>query len=213
MNKDITIIVADDHPILLKGLAAELTEAGYTVVSSEPNGGRALEQILIEKPVLAILDVEMPILSGFEVIQKCLEKKSKTKFIILTSHKEKGIVFKAKELGVSGYLLKDESFQEIVKCIHAVVDGNTYFSSTFESILENEVSPQLSNMRNLSNSEKTILKFLASEKTSKEIGDILGVSHRTVEKHRSNIIAKLDIESQGLLLWINENKDLISSLL
>lgn len=213
MNGSIKIVVADDHPMLLKGLADELTSAGYTVVASEENGARALEKILKLRPDVAILDVRMPVLTGFEVIQKCKKEGCRTKIIILTSFKDKGIVFKAKQLGVDGYLLKDEPFMEIQKCIQSVMDGKSCFSSTFHDVFNNEVSAELIKLSYLSPSEKSILRMIAEGKSSKEIGADLHISHRTVEKHRSNIIAKLEIDTtvSALLEWTRANKELIFS--
>lgn len=210
MSKPIRIVVADDHPMLLKGLADELTSFGFDVVASEENGSRALEQILKLKPDVAILDIRMPVLSGFEVINKCKEEGSSTKIIVLTSFKDKGIVFKAKQLGVDGYLLKDEPFAEIQKCIQSVMNGESWFSSTFHEVFNNEVSIELAKLNFLSPSEKSILKMIADGKNSKEIGTDLNISHRTVEKHRSNIISKLEIDTSvsALTEWIRANKDL-----
>ncbi|MFK7784714.1 MAG: response regulator [Crocinitomicaceae bacterium] len=212
MKKPVRIVVADDHPMLLKGLADELAAFGYNVVASEENGSRALEQILKLKPDVAVLDIRMPILSGFEVIKKCKEEGSSTKIIILTSFKDKGIVFKAKQLGVNGYLLKDEPFKEIQKCIQSVTNGQAWFSSTFHEVLNNEVSVELAKLNFLSPSEKSILKMIADGKNSKEIGTDLNISHRTVEKHRSNIISKLEIDTSvsALTEWIRANKDLFT---
>ena len=92
---NLKILVADDHPMLLKGLTDELSNNGYHVLEGAENGAQALEIILDKAPQIAILDIEMPILSGFEVIKKCREEDLKTRFIILTSHKEKAFVHKA----------------------------------------------------------------------------------------------------------------------
>ncbi|MDT0554383.1 response regulator transcription factor [Patiriisocius hiemis] len=209
-----TILVADDHPMLLKGLIQELEQYGYKTLKGALNGATALEEIITEKPDIAILDIEMPILSGFEVIKKATEVNTKTKFIILTSHKEKAFVMKAKKLNISGYLLKDEPFSEINKCIKAVEKGETYFSKTFNHIFSTKVSPELKKIKFLSPSERTIVRLIAQEKTSKEIGELLSISHRTVEKHRANIIAKLDLppNTDSLTVWTTENKELILSL-
>jgi two-component system nitrate/nitrite response regulator NarL len=212
--KSQTILVADDHPMLLKGLIQELKEFGYTTLEGALNGAKALEDIVTQKPDIAILDIEMPMLSGFEVINKAIEANSKTKFIILTSHKEKAFVLKAKKLNISGYLLKDEPFSEINKCIKAVEKGDNYFSKTFNQIFSTKVSPELKKIKFLSPSERTIVRLIAQEKTSKEIGELLTISHRTVEKHRANIIAKLDLPPgiDSLTAWTSENKELILSL-
>ena len=97
MIQDVTILVADDHPMLLKGVVDELESYHYNVVAAVENGAQALDKIILLKPSIAILDIEMPLLSGFEVIQKCAEKNLGTRFIILTSFKEKNFILKAKK--------------------------------------------------------------------------------------------------------------------
>jgi two-component system nitrate/nitrite response regulator NarL len=97
------------------------------------------------QPSIAILDEEMPRLTDFEVIQKCKDKQIATKFIILTSHKEKVFIYKAKKLNISGYILKDEPFVEIHKCIQSVSKGTPYFSTVFNTVFEDEVAPQITN--------------------------------------------------------------------
>ena len=213
-KEDISILVSDDHPLLLKGLTDELLACNYNVLEGAVNGAQALETIIEKQPDLAILDIEMPLLSGFEVIKKCLEKNVRTKFVILTSHKEKAYVLKAKKLAISGYLLKDEPFSEIEKCIHSVMNGDDYFSTAFDQIFSQQISPQLDKIKFLSPSERTILRHIAQEKTSKEIGELLSISYRTVQKHRANIISKLDLPPamDSLSVWALDNKELLLTI-
>jgi len=214
MTKTPSILVADDHPLLLKGLIDELSTRGYYVLTGETNGASALTSIAEQQPEIAILDIEMPLLSGFEVIKKAIEKGVSTKFIILTSHKEKAYVAKAKKLNISGYILKDEPFSEVDSCVKAVLRGNQYFSKTFEQIFDTKVTPELEKIKFLSPSERTIVRLIAQEKTSTEIAELLSISPRTVQKHRANIISKLDLPStiDSLNLWTSENKEIILSL-
>lgn len=214
IRKDIKIVVADDHPLLLKGLIDELKDKAYTVLPGASNGAEALQIITDEEPTVAILDVEMPLLSGFEVIKKAVELPIETKFIVLTSHKEKAFVIKAQKLAVSGYLLKDEPFSEIDRCIQAVVRGENYFSKVFDAVMEQQVNPQLDKIKFLSPSERTIVRLIAQEKTSNEIAALLSISPRTVQKHRANIIQKLELPSgtDALTVWTSENKELLLAL-
>jgi two-component system nitrate/nitrite response regulator NarL len=211
MNKKISLFVADDHPLLLKGLVDELKDYNYDVIDTAENGAIALDKIMELQPTIAILDEEMPRLTGFEVIKKCIEKQINTKFIILTSHKEKAFIYQAKKLNISGYILKDEPFIELHNCIQSVNKGVPYFSTVFTSVFDDEVVPQLKKIKLLSPSERTIVRLVAQEKSSKEIGEQLSVSHRTVEKHRANIIAKLGLsaEMDSLQLWTKEYKEFI----
>tara|TARA_R110001583_G_scaffold157944_2_gene309870 strand:- start:5583 stop:6227 length:645 start_codon:yes stop_codon:yes gene_type:complete len=214
MNKNIKILVADDHPILLKGLRNELIEQNYNVLEGAENGAQALDIIISQKPDIAILDINMPLLTGFEVIKKCQEKSVPTHFIILTSYKEKGFVLKAKKLNIAGYLLKDEPFIEIKKCIQAALKGEFYCSKDFDKIFINEISPQLEKIKFLSPSERTIIRLIAQEKSSKEIAELLTISYRTVQKHRSNIITKLDLPvgADSLSIWTQENKEIFLTI-
>lgn len=214
MNKKPSILIADDHPLLLKGLDEELVSKEYNVIATAINGMQALDLILNREPEIAILDIEMPLLSGIEVIKKSKKEGSKTKFIVLTSHKEQGLIYMSTQLGIDGYLLKEEPMSEIERCIAKVMKNETYFSTTFSRVLETEINPQLEKLKLLSPSERTILRLVAQSMTSKEIADHLLISVRTVQKHRSNIIQKLDIENHDdqLTSWTQKYKELILSL-
>jgi DNA-binding NarL/FixJ family response regulator len=211
MNQQISLIVADDHPMLLKGLVDELTNYNYKVLATATNGAQALDKIITLQPAVALLDIEMPLLNGFEVIRKCKDKTSATKFIILTSHKEKGFVLKARKLNILGYIMKDEPFLEVHNCIQSVVKNKPYFSSVFTALVDNVISPQLQKIKFLSPSERTIVRLVAQGLNTRAISEQLSISPRTVEKHRSNIIAKLELPPQqdALNTWAQENKELI----
>jgi len=214
MNHNISILVADDHPMLLKGLMNALTEYGFNVLEGASNGAQALQIIDTKQPTIAILDINMPLLTGFEVIKKCKDNGSSTRFIILTSYKEKEVILKAKKMGISGYLLKDEPFYEIKCCIQSAMKDEFYASKVFNEILKTEIYPELEKIKYLTPSERTIVRLIAQEKSSKEISDLLAISIRTVQKHRSNIITKLDLGSEADVLsnWIKKNKDIFLSL-
>ncbi len=213
-KKNTTIVLADDHPLLLKGLSEEFIDNGYNVVGQATNGMQALELILVHNPVLAFLDIDMPLLTGFEVIKMAKEKKVQTKFIVLSFHKEKNYIIQAQNLQINGYLLKEDSFAEIELCMQKVLAGEICFSPSFgKGILQN-ASEELKRLGYLTPSEKTILKLIAQQKTSLEIAEMLFISERTVEKHRSNIIAKLDLDSStnSLTSWAILQRDTIKNL-
>jgi two-component system nitrate/nitrite response regulator NarL len=211
MINTITLVVADDHPLLLSGLVGQLKEYNYNVIGTAENGAQALTKIMELQPTIAILDEEMPMLTGFEVIQKCKEQQVATKFIILTSHKEKVFIYKAKKLNISGYIIKDEPFTEIHNCIQSVSKGTPYFSAVFNAVFNDEVAPQLQILKLLSPSERTIVRLVAQEKSSKDIAELLSLSARTIEKHRSNIINKLGLakEKDILTIWAKENIEFV----
>jgi len=213
-DKNFTIVIADDHPMLLSGLNEELTRNGYNVIGQANNGNKALSLILQLKPNIALLDIDMPLMTGLEVIKAAKENNSETKFIILSFHREPEYVVQAKALQIDGYLLKEDSFKEIGDCMDSVLNGREYFSESFDTSSLNTASEEMKKLKTLTPSEITILKLIASQKNTSEIADELFVSTRTVEKHRSNIIDKLLIEkgTNALTNWALINRVVISKL-
>ncbi len=206
--KNQTIITADDHPLLLKGLNDFLLEKKYNVIGSGNNGEEAYNLIVKENPDIAILDIQMPFMTGLEVAKKCKINNLKTKIILITFHKEKVLFQKASELNIFGYILKEFAIEEIETCIKSVKEGIPYFSPKIKDLLG--VNPYNdSYLNNLTPSEKKILKLISKDKTNKEIATLLFISYRTVEKHRSNIISKLNLEhkTNSLLIWAKDNTD------
>ncbi|MEH6763581.1 MAG: response regulator transcription factor [Aequorivita antarctica] len=214
-KKNISTVIADDHPMILKGLNDELTANNYNIVGQAANGMQALELILTHNPIIALLDIDMPLLTGFEVIKMAKQKEVDTKFIILSYHKENEYISQAKALQINGYLLKEDSFSEIEECIESVLKNEVYFSRSFVPASLASVSEDLKKIKHLTSSEKTILKLVAQQMSSSEIAETLFISIRTVEKHRSNIITKLEIENNTantLTNWVYLHKNAIKEL-
>jgi len=205
MNKD-SIITADDHPLLLKGLNDFLLEKKYNLIGSGNNGREAFDVITKEKPDIAILDIQMPYMSGLEIAKKCKADGLKTKIVLITLHKERELYQKAQDLNIFGYILKEFALEEIENCIDIVSQGYHYFSPKIVEVLSDE-SPSERSLRELTPSEKKILKLIAKDKTNREIASLLFISYRTVEKHRSNIITKLKLKpkTNSLLMWAKEH--------
>lgn len=211
----ISVVIADDHPMILKGLHDELQANNYNVLGQAANGMQALELILTHNPTIALLDIDMPLLTGFEVIKMAKQKKVDTKFIILSFHKENDYLSQAKALQINGYLLKEDSFSEIEDCIQCVLNNDVCFSRSFDASSLVTVSEDLKKIKHLTSSEKTILKLVAEQMSSSEIAEKLFISIRTVEKHRSNIIMKLEIENtttNALTNWAYLHKNVIKEL-
>lgn len=213
-KRNISIVIADDHPMILKGLNDELVAFNYNVVGQAVNGLKALELILTKKPTLALLDIDMPILTGFEVIKMAKEKKIDTKFIMLSFHKESDYISQAKALQINGYLLKEDSFTEIEDCIQCVLNNGVYFSRAFEPASLESISEDLRRIKHLTSSEKTVLKLVSQKMSSNLIAEKLFISTRTVEKHRSNIITKLELENttNALTNWAYIHRNVIKEL-
>lgn len=203
-----SIITADDHPLLLKGLNDFLIEKNYNIVGSGTTGREAYNLITRLKPDIAILDIQMPFMSGLEIARKCKTVGLHTKIVLITLHKEKELYNKAQELNIFGYILKEFAIEEIENCIDMVSNGEPYFSKKITGMLDvNSADEESLNV--LTPSEKKILKLIARDKTNKEIASLLFISYRTVEKHRSNIINKLNLEpkTNSLLSWAKEHHD------
>jgi two-component system nitrate/nitrite response regulator NarL len=208
---NVSIVIADDHPVLLKGLMEELIANGYNVVGNAINGIEALERVLSFKPTIALLDIDMPFLNGFEVVKTAKKKGSITKFIMFSYHRQAEFVLQAKSLQIDGYLLKEDSFLEIERCMDMVINGNKFISSAFNSNMLKDVSDDILKLNWLTTSEMTILKLIAQQETTVQIAETLSVSIRTIDKHRSNIKQKLwpKKSSNSLIFWAISNKFLI----
>lgn len=122
------LVIADDHPLLLKGLKDFLEEKGYLIVAMAQDGKTAYEAIQKFKPPVAILDLEMPNMTGLQIAKACKEAGSVTKIILFTLHRELFIYQQAKDLNISGYLLKEFATEELLTCLDKVSKGNEYFS-------------------------------------------------------------------------------------
>jgi DNA-binding NarL/FixJ family response regulator len=204
-----SIIIADDHPLILKGLKDFLLEKGFNVIASAKNGKEAFTLINAHQPDIAILDIQMPILTGLQVAEKCKEANLDTKIIIITFEKSEEIYNKAKSLGIYGYILKEFAIAELEYCITCVLREYHYFSPELIEYIEIKKTPEV--LKTLTNSEIKVIKGIADNKTAKEIAKDLSISNRTVEKHKSNIRTKLKLESKAnsILLLAKEYKDFL----
>lgn len=205
------IFIADDHPLLLKGLKDLLKEKKYAVVGTAKDGQSAYNYIIQFKPDIAILDVEMPKLTGLEIAKASQKNKVNTKIILITLHKEIDLYLQAKKFNIYGYLLKEFALEEIENCINSVSNGQPYFSEKIKTHLSFDAENQ-DVLKDLTTIEKRVLKLIAKDKTNVEIGHLLFISPRTVEKHRGKAIIKLNLEHKtgSLLRWVQKNKHLFN---
>lgn len=198
------LILADDHPLLMQGAKQYLQQHGYNILNTVDNGNDAYLSILKHRPDMAILDMDMPAMTGMEVAAAVKSNKLDTKIIILTLYKQEAIL---KEVGhlIDGYVTKDTALEELDACITQVWKGIPYISSKLKGKITFDVNNAA--IENLTPSEIKILRLIKENLTSSEISDQLFISKRTVEKHRSNIIKKLGVGSghNALFLWLNKN--------
>lgn len=208
MNREkINIIVADDHPIFRSGLVSAIGKCSeYRVIGESDNGAAALELIRNLKPEIAILDINMPGMNGLEVTKAVNREKLPVKIIILTMYKDEDYFNEAVSLDVNAYVLKDAATNEIIRCLGEVSEGEYFFSPGVLNYLvkrknkKSSLQKDFPGLNDLTAAEKQVLKKVAENKTSREIADELFISHRTVQNHRNNICAKLNLKGHNRLL-------------
>lgn len=198
-----TILIADDHAIVRQGLRSTLErEADFTILAEADNGQSAFDLIAKLQPQIAVLDVDMPVLNGFDVLRAVREKNLSTEIIFLTVHREGDLLDEALRLGAKGFVLKDSAIADITTSIRAVLKGEFFTSPAMTSYLisRSMSSSQKSGLEGLTPTERKVLKLLADYKTTKEIAAEMFVSPRTVETHRANIALKLDLHGSHALM-------------
>jgi DNA-binding NarL/FixJ family response regulator len=213
MADEIRIVIADDHPIVRKGLREVIEqEADLTVVAEAGDGAGALALIEKFQPSIAVLDLCMPKLDGFQVAEEVHKRQFGLAVIFLTMHDEPEFLDRAMELG-KGYILKESALTEVVNGIRVVADGRAFVSAAFAGALferksrAKEFGQTVPGLGSLTPVEKRILKMISSGKPSKMIAAELHVHHRTVETHRANISQKLQLSgANSLLRFALENK-------
>jgi len=208
--EEITIIVADDHPIFRRGLRAVIDSApALRVIGEAENGESALAQVEELEPDVVVLDVNMPIADGLAVAREIKLRNLPTIPVFLTMHQDEGIFNAALEAEVRGFVIKDGAANDIIKCIEAVITGQSFFSSSLSQFLLARHQGERSLREQLTVSERRILTLIAADKTSREIANELFISVRTVEHHRAHISSKLNLKGTNALLKFaltNKNK-------
>ncbi len=199
--------MADDHPIVRQGLKQIIeTDRAISIVAEAGDGADALEQIEKHQPNVAVLDIDMPQMDGFDVVRELQRKNIKIEVVFLTMHSESEIFEEAMDLGVKGYVLKDSAVTDIVASIKSVASGRPFLSPALSALLLNrrhrivELEETQPGLNSLTPTERRILKHIAEDKTSKQIAAELFISPRTVETHRTNICRKLDLSGSLALV-------------
>ncbi len=198
----IRVLIAEDHLMVRAGIRALLEKAGDIHVMGEvSNGQEAVEMTEQLKPDVLIMDIMMPRLNGIQSAERIREMKLPTQILLLSMYSDEGFVHQALECGVKGYVLKSSVSDELLWAVRAVASGKTYLSSPIsEIVVESAINPHstLVNsdpLSNLSPREKEILQLIAEEYTSGEIGKMLFISEKTVEKHRAKLMEKLNVRN------------------
>lgn len=212
-----TLVIADDHPLFIDGLRSLIMQENNLSLAGEAASGRqAVELIRKLNPDLAILDIELKDISGYQVAETIIKENLKTKIIFLTMYDDIEILTKALGIGVKGYLLKEHTSSEVLNCINTVLAGKTYISSLLSDnmlkIIERAAKRNSNHefLERLTISERRILRLISLNKTSREIAKELNVSPKTIDNHRRNICDKLNIHgSNALIKFAIENREKI----
>jgi DNA-binding NarL/FixJ family response regulator len=215
------VFIADDHPIFRSGLKF-LLENSFDNIEIEQfeNGVQLQERINSEIPDIIVVDIDMPEKNGLEVCKEITASEIDTQVVILTMYNDPEMLKLAFFNGAKGYLVKDNTSEELVDCINFVLDGKTYVAKSIrdqqhmydESDLNKVQIAELLN--SLTRTELKTLKLVAQKLSSKEIADLLFVSVKSVENYRSRICKKLNLDARNnsLLLWVLDNKLIIDGI-
>lgn len=215
MNRRASILIADDHPVVRRGIRDIIqTSSDFQVVKEAENGRQAMKYIQEIKPDIALLDIEMPEMDGFAVAKSVRDENLPISLIFMTMHNDEETFNKALDLGINGFVLKENAVTDISEAVKTVLKGKYYFSPSLSDYLMRRTSgltvpsKEQTSLEKLTPSEKKILKLIANQKTTKTIAEELYNSPKTIEKHRSNICSKLDLHgSYALLKFAFDNKD------
>ena len=202
MNKPIRILLADDHTIVRQGMARLLEEQPDLKVVGEAINGQAVVDMAIELvPDIIIMDIAMPLLNGIEAAKRVRKNLPNCKILILSMYSHEHYIHQLLETGVSGYLLKDSSGQDIIKAIRAAMKNETIMSPSISQKVEDAyLAPQKKLTRekryeSLSNREREVFQLIAEGLSTKQIAEILCISVSTVKSHRAKIMEKLVLTS------------------
>lgn len=218
MKKRFSIVIAEDHTILRDGLRALLSaHPEFSVVGEAENGRDAIRCVEKLTPDLVLMDLSMPKTNGLEAIMEIKKRSPGTKIVVLTVHKTEEYILATLEAGADGYVLKDANHSELVLAIQNALGGKRYLSpevseKVIEGYLEGRKAVKTRSVWDtLTQREREVLKLIAEGYKNKEAADYLCISLKTVEKHRANLMKKLDLHNAAALTAFAMEKGLINS--
>ncbi len=197
----IGIVLADDHQIFRQGIRHLFDQQGGMQVLAEAADGRAAVQLARElAPDVVVMDISMPGLNGIDATRRIIAENPEVKVVVLSMHAERRFALEMLKAGATGYLLKDCAFEELIRAIHAVLKGQTYLCSEMTELVLRDylhLSEAAKSLQPcpLTLREREVLQLVAEGKNTKEIANLLNVSVKTIETHRSQIMKKLNLHS------------------
>ena len=202
---DKSLLLVDDHPMFRRGVKELIVNHSdlFGRVMEADDGVAALELVRADQPDCIVLDIAMPDIDGLQTLEAIKQESPGSRCIILSMYDNPEFVIRARKLGAQGYILKTDSDETILECIHTVERGGTFVSDAISKSVEPtvpETQIQREDFESLSKREKEILLLIARNHTSKEIAQQLSLSLRTIQNHRLNICKKLGISGPNALL-------------
>jgi len=216
----ISVLIVDDHPLFRQGLRQViLSDSRFELAGEADDADAALKLNQEKKPDIIVLDVNLPKMSGLELAAVLKSKKCPAGLVVLTMLKDERIFNQAMNVGVTGFVLKENAAGEILNCMASVAQGEPYVSPSLSGFLLKRrnraegLAARTPTLNDLTTAERRILKAIAQKKTTKEIASELFISPRTVESHRANISTKLALKgSNSLLQFALEHRDALEHL-
>ena len=211
------ILLADDHKLMRSGLKALIEQQpDLTVVGEADDGRQAVALAASLKPDLLVMDIGMPNLNGIEAANQITQANPGTAIVILSMHSDESYVLRALKAGAKGYLLKDSAESDLIRAVHAVAGGKSFFSPAVSKVLLDDYVRKLQRSGAedaydlLTPREREILQLIAEGKSNKDVANLLNLSVYTVETHRSNIMEKLNLRGIPELILYAVRKGIIS---
>ena len=197
----IRILIAEDHLLVRAGIRALLEKAGdISILGEASNGQEAVDMTRDLKPDVLVMDIMMPRLNGIQAAEYIHGLKLPTYVLLLSMYSDAGFIYKALQYGVKGYVLKSSVSDELLEAVRTVAGGKTFFSGPISEVIGDSDHPQSSRMdtdpfASLSPREKEVMQLIAEGYTNAEIGKMLFISDKTVEKHRVKLMKKLNVRN------------------
>ena len=203
--KSLKVIIADDHKMLRKAWMLLLSKMeNVTIVGEASNGREVLDLLAQANANIVLMDVDMPLLDGYQTANVIKEKYPWTKIIVLTMFNDNHTIKRMLKSGVMGYITKNSSNEELLEAITVVGEGKKYICSEVQNILLGKFSEE--EVEKLTTREKEIIKFIVDGLSSKDISEKLFLSVKTIESHRGNIYKKLKVKNVAELIHYTNNK-------
>lgn len=194
------VLIADDHSMVREGLKQLIElESDIEVIGQAGDGDEAINMVHDLKPDVLLLDINMPKINGLEVLEILKEENDEVKILILTIHNEIEYLYRAVEIGVNGYVLKDSESDVLIKAIRSINNGESYIQPNMASLLFKKINGELDNQikhNKLTKREIEVLKLITQGLLNKEIADLLCISEKTVKNHVSNIFKKIEVSDR-----------------